>query len=180
MRDCVQQGLRHGGELPGGLRVRRRAPGLHARLLDASNADPLHGMDWVNMWALAVNEENAGGGRVVTAPTNGAAGIVPAVLHYYDRLVPGADNAGIETFLLAAAAVGGIIKRNASISGPEVGCQDEIGSACAMAAAGLAAGDEMPAAVERLLHDHRLRRNWTSSGCTAPESPRSACEMGRC
>jgi L-serine dehydratase len=139
MRDCVQRGLRHGGELPGGLRVRRRAAGLHARLLDASNADPLRGMDWVNMWALAVNEENASGGRVVTAPTNGAAGIVPAVLHYYDRFVPGADRAGIETFLLAAAAVGGIIKRNASISGAEVGCQGEVGSACAMAAAGLAA-----------------------------------------
>jgi L-serine dehydratase len=104
-----------------------------------NEADPLIGMDWVNLYALAVNEENAAGGRVVTAPTNGAAGIVPAVLHYYDRFVPGADAAGIETFFLAAAAVGAIIKRNASISGAEVGCQGEVGSACAMAAAGLAA-----------------------------------------
>ena len=104
-----------------------------------NEADPLIGMDWVNLYALAVNEENAAGGRVVTAPTNGAAGIVPAVLHYYDRFVPGADAAGIETFFLAAAAVGAIIKRNASISGAEVGCQGEVGSACAMAAAGRAA-----------------------------------------
>jgi L-serine dehydratase len=142
MQDCVARGLRQGGELPGGLRVRRRAPGLHARLLarEGSNEhDVLHGMDWVNLFALAVNEENAAGGRVVTAPTNGAAGIVPAVLHYYDRFVAGATAQGIETFLLAAAAVGSLIKRNASISGAEVGCQGEVGSACAMAAAGLAA-----------------------------------------
>jgi L-serine dehydratase len=113
---------------------------LHARLLDASsNADPLRGMDWVNMWALAVNEEDASGGRVVTAPTNGAMGIVPAVLHHYERFVPGANGAGIETFLLAAAAVDGIIKRNASISRAEVGRQGEVDSAYAMAAAGLAA-----------------------------------------
>jgi L-serine dehydratase len=96
-------------------------------------------MDWVNLWALAVNEENAAGGRVVTAPTNGAAGIIPAVLHYYDRFVPEASPAGIETFLLTASAVGAIIKRNASLSGAEMGCQGEVGSACAMAAAGLAA-----------------------------------------
>ena len=142
MQDCVARGLRQGGELPGGLRVRRRAPGLHARLLarEGSNEhDVLHGMDWVNLFALAVNEENAAGGRVVTAPTNGAAGIIPAVLHYYDRFVAGATAQGIETFLLAAAAVGSLIKRNASISGAEVGCQGEVGSACAMAAAGLAA-----------------------------------------
>jgi L-serine dehydratase len=142
MQECVARGLREGGELPGGLRVRRRAPGLHARLLarEGSNEhDVLHGMDWVNLFALAVNEENAAGGRVVTAPTNGAAGIVPAVLHYYDRFVAGATAQGIETFLLAAAAVGSLIKRNASISGAEVGCQGEVGSACAMAAAGLAA-----------------------------------------
>jgi L-serine dehydratase len=142
MRACVARGLRIEGELPGGLRVRRRAPDLLLRLKERSlrnEADPLGAMDWVNLWALAVNEENAAGGRVVTAPTNGAAGIVPAVLHYYDRFVPGADAAGVETFLLAAAAIGSIIKRNASISGAEVGCQGEVGSACAMAAAGLAA-----------------------------------------
>ena len=142
MQACVARGLRQGGELPGGLRVRRRAPGLHARLLaqaGANHADVLHGMDWINLFALAVNEENAAGGRVVTAPTNGAAGIVPAVLHYYDRYVDGADAAGIETFFLAATAVGSLIKRNASLSGAEVGCQGEVGSACAMAAAGLAA-----------------------------------------
>jgi L-serine dehydratase len=142
MRACVARGLRERGELPGGLRVRRRAPGLYARLLErhgANELDVLQGMDWVNLYALAVNEENAGGGRVVTAPTNGAAGIIPAVLHYYDRFVAGASPEGIETFFLAAAAVGALIKRNASISGAEVGCQGEVGSACAMAAAGLAA-----------------------------------------
>jgi len=142
MRACAARGLRSQGELPGGLRVRRRAPGLHATLLERAGrneADPLLAMDWVNLWALAVNEENAAGGRVVTAPTNGAAGIIPAVLHYYERFIPGADAAGVETFLLAAAAIGAIIKRNASISGAEVGCQGEVGSACAMAAAGLAA-----------------------------------------
>jgi L-serine dehydratase len=142
MQACVARGLRQAGELPGGLHVRRRAPGLHARLLarDGTNeTDVLQGMDWVNLYALAVNEENAAGGRVVTAPTNGAAGIIPAVLHYYDRFVAGATPEGIETFFLAAAAVGSLIKRNASISGAEVGCQGEVGSACAMAAAGLAA-----------------------------------------
>jgi L-serine dehydratase len=142
MRDCVERGLRQHGELPGGLKVRRRAPGLFQRLqarAHANEADPMRGMDWVNLYALAVNEENAAGGRVVTAPTNGAAGIVPAVLHYYANFVPGADDRGIETFLLTAAAVGSLIKRNASISGAEVGCQGEVGSASAMAAAGLAA-----------------------------------------
>jgi L-serine dehydratase len=142
MRACVERGLREGGELPGGLRVRRRAPALHARLVareGANERDVLHGMDWVNLFALAVNEENAAGGRVVTAPTNGAAGIIPAVLHYYERFVEGSTQQGIETFFLAAAAVGSLIKRNASISGAEVGCQGEVGSACAMAAAGLAA-----------------------------------------
>jgi L-serine dehydratase len=142
MRDCVERGLRQRGELPGGLKVRRRAPGLHERLqarAQANEADPMRGMDWVNLYALAVNEENAAGGRVVTAPTNGAAGIVPAVLHYYVNFVPGADHQGVETFLLAASAVGSLIKRNASISGAEVGCQGEVGSASAMAAAGLAA-----------------------------------------
>ena len=142
MQGCVRRGLVQSGELPGGLRVRRRAPGLHARLMERQGSnehDVLHGIDWVNLYALAVNEENAAGGRVVTAPTNGAAGIIPAVLHYYDRFVAGASREGIETFFLAAAAVGSLIKRNASISGAEVGCQGEVGSACAMAAAGLAA-----------------------------------------
>ena len=142
MQACAARGLRGEGELPGGLRVRRRAPAL-LRKLDAqalrNEVDPLLAMDWVNLWALAVNEENAAGGRVVTAPTNGAAGIIPAVLHYYLRFVPEADDQGVETFLLVAAAIGAIIKRNASISGAEVGCQGEVGSACAMAAAGLAA-----------------------------------------
>ncbi len=142
MQACVERGLRQQGELPGGLRVRRRAAALHARLRarQGLNArDVLEGMDWVNLYALAVNEENAAGGRVVTAPTNGAAGIIPAVLHYYQRFVSGASAAGIETFFLAAAAVGSLIKHNASISGAEVGCQGEVGSASAMAAAGLAA-----------------------------------------
>jgi L-serine dehydratase len=142
MAACIARGLRAEGELPGGLRVRRRAPALFRRLevrARLNEADPLGAMDWVNLWALAVNEENAAGGRVVTAPTNGAAGIIPAVLRYHDTFVPGATTAGAETFLLAAAAIGAIIKRNASISGAEVGCQGEVGSACAMAAAGLAA-----------------------------------------
>ena len=142
MQACVRRGLRQNGELPGGLRVRRRAPGLHAALLGREGTnehDVLQGIDWINLFALAVNEENAAGGRVVTAPTNGAAGIIPAVLHYYDRFVAGASSAGIQTFFLAAAAIGALIKRNASISGAEVGCQGEVGAACAMAAAGLAA-----------------------------------------
>lgn len=142
MQACVERGLKERGELPGGLRVRRRAPALYGRLLaqhGTNELDVLQGMDWANLYALAVNEENAAGGRVVTAPTNGAAGIIPAVLHYYDRFVAGASPKGIETSFLAAAAVGALIKRNASISGAEVGCQGEVGSASAMAAAGLAA-----------------------------------------
>lgn len=124
--------------LPGGLKVPRRAPQLLADLETTEDAgDPLRAMDWVNLYALAVNEENAAGGRVVTAPTNGAAGIVPAVLHYYDRFVPGASDEGVFRFLLTAAAIGILFKENASISGADVGCQGEIGSACAMAAAGL-------------------------------------------
>lgn len=124
--------------LPGALKVPRRAPQLLADLETAEDAaDPLRAMDWVNLYALAVNEENASGGRVVTAPTNGAAGIVPAVLHYYVRFVPGANDGAIVRFLLTAAAIGILFKRNASISGADVGCQGEIGSACAMAAAGL-------------------------------------------
>jgi L-serine dehydratase len=139
MQECVRNGCtRPEGVLPGGLKVRRRAPKLFADLRGNSDmSDPLHVMDWLNLYALAVNEENASGGRVVTAPTNGAAGIIPAVLHYYTQFVPGADDDGVVRFLLAAAAVGIIIKGNASISGAEVGCQGEVGSACAMAAAGL-------------------------------------------
>ncbi|WP_426505323.1 L-serine ammonia-lyase [Dactylosporangium sp. McL0621] len=139
MQACVHSGCtRPDGVLPGGLKVRRRAPRLFANLSEKSDmSDPLYVMDWLNLYALAVNEENASGGRVVTAPTNGAAGIIPAVLHYYTRFVPGADDDGVVRFLLAAAAVGIIIKGNASISGAEVGCQGEVGSACAMAAAGL-------------------------------------------
>jgi L-serine dehydratase len=138
MQDCVATGCARDGTLPGGLKVPRRAHRLHDRLrAEGAQVDPLHAMDWVNLWALAVNEENASGGRVVTAPTNGAAGIIPAVLHFYQRFVPGADEDGVVRFLLTAAAVGIIIKENASISGAEVGCQGEVGSACAMAAAGL-------------------------------------------
>jgi L-serine dehydratase len=137
MRSSVERGCLHEGLLPGGLKVRRRAHHLHRKLLTEATTDPLHVMDWVTLFALAVNEENAAGGRIVTAPTNGAAGIVPAVLHYYDRYVPGADDEGVVRFLLTAGAIGVIIKENASISGAEVGCQGEVGSACAMAAAGL-------------------------------------------
>ncbi len=139
MQECVANGCAREGTLPGGLKVPRRAHALHRRLTaEGAATDPLHTMDWVNLWALAVNEENASGGRVVTAPTNGAAGIIPAVLHYYTRMVPGADDDGVVDFLLAAGAIGIVIKENASISGAEVGCQGEVGSACAMAAAGLA------------------------------------------
>lgn len=139
MRDCVARGCRNEGELPGGLHVKRRAAALHRTLMtDDGNSDPLATLDWVNLFALAVNEENAAGGRVVTAPTNGAAGIVPAVLHYYTKFVPGADDDGVVEFLLTAGAIGALFKMNASISGAEVGCQGEVGSACAMAAAGLA------------------------------------------
>ena len=139
MRECVERGCRNEGELPGGVHVQRRAAALHRSLLStAGSVDPLATLDRVNLYALAVNEENAAGGRVVTAPTNGAAGIVPAVLHYYNRFVPGADDDGVATFLLTAGAIGTLFKTNASISGAEVGCQGEVGSACAMAAAGLA------------------------------------------
>lgn len=138
MRDCVDRGLAAEGTLPGSLRVRRRARAL-ATALEANPADPMYAMDWVTVYALAVNEQNAAGGRVVTAPTNGAAGIIPAVLHYYWRFVPGADEAGVVEFLLTATAIGALFKANASISGAEVGCQGEVGSACSMAAGGLAA-----------------------------------------
>jgi L-serine dehydratase len=146
MRECVDAGLRATGTLPGKLHVRRRAR-LLAEALDPD--DPLYAMDWVTVYALAVNEENAGGGRVVTAPTNGAAGVIPAVLHYYRRFVPGANDDGVVEFLLTAGAIGQLFKANASISGAEVGCQGEVGSACSMAAAGLAAvSGGTPAQVE--------------------------------
>jgi iron-sulfur-dependent L-serine dehydratase single chain form len=137
MRECVRRGCGQEGLLPGGLKVRRRAPQLHRKLTTEQPGDPLQAMDWVTLFALAVNEENAAGGRIVTAPTNGAAGIIPAVLHYYDRFVPGASDEGVVRFLLTAGAIGVLFKENASISGAEVGCQGEVGSACSMAAAGL-------------------------------------------
>src|SRR6185312_16245063 len=123
MRQCVTRGLQTEGILPGGLNVRRRAPGLARRLDSEGKKDPLNAMDWVNAFAMAVNEENAAGGRVVTAPTNGAAGVIPAVVRYYEHFYADADHHDIRDFLLTAAAVGGIIKHNASISGAEVGCQ---------------------------------------------------------
>jgi L-serine dehydratase len=139
MEACVRRGCEREGILPGGLKVKRRAAALSRRLRnEPAGVDPLIAIDWVNLWALAVNEENAAGGRVVTAPTNGAAGIIPAVLHYYRRFIPNADDDGTLRFLLAAAAIGSLYKRNASISGAEVGCQGEVGVACSMAAAGLA------------------------------------------
>lgn len=140
MQACVANGMANGGTLPGGLNVRRRAKELHQQLLsrpEAAMADPLSVLDWVTLYALAVNEENAAGGRIVTAPTNGAAGIIPAVLLYYMRFVPNANNEGVIKFLLTAAAIGILYKKNASISGAEVGCQGEVGSACSMAAGAL-------------------------------------------
>ncbi len=141
MEACIDRGMRMEGVLPGGLNVKRRARQLQGAILakvERQIADPLAAMDWVNLWALAVNEENAAGGRVVTAPTNGAAGLLPAVLRYYDRCHHGTPQ-GRRTFLLTAGAIGALYKRNASISGAEVGCQGEVGVACSMAAAGLAA-----------------------------------------
>jgi L-serine dehydratase len=142
MSRCIDRGIGQEGILPGGLKVKRRAPGLYRLLLERAErtlSDPLTVLDWVNLWALAVNEENAAGGRVVTAPTNGAAGIVPAILRYYQRFTPRSNDEGVRTFLLTAAAVGSLFKENASISGAEVGCQGEVGVACSMAAAGLTA-----------------------------------------
>ena len=145
MQQCVENGCtREEKTLPGGLKVRRRAPELRKRLREAEKAngtsDPLHAMEWVNLYALAINEENASGGRIVTAPTNGAAGIIPAVLHFYTRFMSAeATDDKVVEFLLTAAAIGILIKEKASISGAEVGCQGEVGSACAMAAAGLCA-----------------------------------------
>jgi len=142
MQACVDRGLRTDGVLPGGFKVRRRAADLYRQLCanpEAALRDPLQVLDWVNLYALAVNEENAAGGRVVTAPTNGAAGIVPAVLHYFTRFVPQANDAAVVDFLLTAAAIGILYKENASISGAEVGCQGEVGVACSMAAGALCA-----------------------------------------
>jgi L-serine dehydratase len=142
MQACVQRGCRTEGTLPGGFKVKRRAPRLWQDLTHQAEkalTDPLQVLDWVNLYALAVNEENAAGGRVVTAPTNGAAGIVPAVLHYYTRFVPNATDDGVVNFLLTAAAIAILYKENASISGAEVGCQGEVGVACSMAAAALCA-----------------------------------------
>jgi len=137
MQDCVRRGFDAHGLLPGVLGVRRRAPKLYRKLMSSDPQSPMHALDWVNVFALAVNEENAAGGQVVTAPTNGAAGIVPAVLHYYRQFEPGSDDEGVMRFLLTAAAVGMLFKKNASISGAEMGCQGEVGVACSMAAAGL-------------------------------------------
>jgi L-serine dehydratase len=139
MRTCIERGLETDGVLPGRMAVLRRAAKLRRRLEARAEPSPLDALDWVNAFAIAVNEENAAGGRVVTSPTNGAAGIIPAVLMYYDRFVTGAGPGGIRTFLLTAGAIGILYKRNASISGAEMGCQGEVGVACSMAAAGLAA-----------------------------------------
>ncbi len=149
---CVERGLHSSGELPGGLKVKRRAPVLFDSLRNKPQAalrDPLTILDWVNLYALAVSEENAAGGRVVTAPTNGAAGIIPAVMHYYYHFCPSATIQGIRNFILTAGAIGMLYKENASISGAEVGCQGEVGVACSMAAAGLAAAcEESPEHIE--------------------------------
>jgi L-serine dehydratase len=139
MRQSTERGLATEGILPGGLNVRRRAPRLARRLETEGSRDPLAPMDWVTVYAMAVNEENAAGGRVVTAPTNGAAGVIPAIAHYYMRFIDGADDAGIVRYFLTAAAIGILYKENASISGAEVGCQGEVGVACSMAAGGLVA-----------------------------------------
>ena len=139
MQACVQRGFEQEGVLPGVLEVKRRAPAMYRDLSSHDSIEPMDVMDWVNAFALAVNEENAAGGKVVTAPTNGAAGIVPAVMHYYMRFVDGADEEGILRFLLVAGAIATLYKKNASISGAEMGCQGEVGVACSMAAGGLMA-----------------------------------------
>ena len=139
MQTCIEHGFAAQGLLPGVLKVRRRAPKLYRQLMEAGAESPLQVMDWVNAYALAVNEENAAGGRVVTAPTNGAAGIVPAVISYFNRFEPGASNEGVLRFLLVGGAIGMLYKKNASISGAEMGCQGEVGVACSMAAGGLVA-----------------------------------------
>lgn len=142
MSGCIDRGLLQEGQLPGGLKVRRRAKAIHEQMVEKwrrNDVDPLSGNDWLSLFAMAVNEENAAGGRVVTAPTNGAAGVIPSVLRYATQFQPGMGRAAVHDFLLTAAAIGGILKHNASISGAEVGCQGEVGSASAMAAAGLCA-----------------------------------------
>ena len=139
MQACIGRGMTTEGILPGGLSVRRRAARLTARLREKGSSDPLAPLDWVTVYAMAVNEENAAGGRVVTAPTNGAAGVIPAVARYYRDFIAGADEDGILRYFLTSAAVGVLYKENASISGAEVGCQGEVGVACSMAAGGLAA-----------------------------------------
>jgi L-serine dehydratase len=144
MQTCAERGIVTEGILPGGLNVRRRAPRLAQRLVEKQHtsgpgSDPLASLDWATVFAMAVNEENAAGGRVVTAPTNGAAGVIPAVAHYYKNFIEGADEEGIIRFFLTSAAIGVLYKENASISGAEVGCQGEVGVACSMAAGGLAA-----------------------------------------
>lgn len=138
MDECIDRGIKTEGILPGGLKVRRRAPGLYQRLKNERSADPMQTMDWVDLFALAVNEENAAGGRVVTAPTNGAAGIIPAVMKYADKFISPLDEETVVRFLLTSAAIGILYKKNASISGAEVGCQGEVGVACSMAAGALA------------------------------------------
>lgn len=137
MQACVEKGIHTEGILPGGLKVVRRAPILHRRLLSEQSSDPLSAMDWVNLFALAVNEENAAGGKIVTAPTNGAAGVIPAVLCYFDKFIRPVDTQTVCRYLLTAAAIGILYKKNASISGAEVGCQGEVGVACSMAAGAL-------------------------------------------
>ena len=139
MQACIERGFNAQGLLPGVLKVRRRAPKLYRQLVETGTPSPMHAMDWVNAYALAVNEENAAGGRMVTAPTNGAAGIVPSVLAYYRRFEPGASDDGVVRFLLVGGAIGMLYKKNASISGAEMGCQGEVGVACSMAAGGLVA-----------------------------------------
>ncbi len=142
MRSCIERGLKVEGIMPGGLNVKRRAKHIHDKLQEewrSNRVNPLLANDWLSVYAMAVNEENAAGGRVVTAPTNGAAGVIPATIRYYEHFHEDWDRNGIHDYLLTAAAIGGIIKHNASISGAEVGCQGEVGSAAAMAAAGLAA-----------------------------------------
>ena len=160
MKSCAERGLTTEGTLPGGLNVRRRAPEMRARLLRKQAGDPLAPMDWLTLYAIAVNEENAAGGRVVTAPTNGAAGVIPAVAHYYRNFVAGADDEGILRYFLTATAIGILYKENASISGAEVGCQGEVGVACSMAAGGLVAAmggknDEVEHAAE-IAMEHNL------------------------
>lgn len=158
MQQSVERGLRTGGTLPGGLDVRRRAADLALKLGERDSNDPLYGMDWLNVWAMAVNEENAAGGRVVTSPTNGAAGIIPAVGHYYLRFL-GGNQEGIERYFLGATAIGVLYKENASISGAEVGCQGEVGVACSMAAGGLVSAldgtnDQIEHAAEIAMEHH--------------------------